>query len=285
MVFLYFFTMDVHPEITKLFNQFDPEVRRRKLSNDDAIRYVVFILKTGLPWHHLPVRGVSYHTVFKRFQSWVNGGVIDSVWKHLIQLYSQKQLAINAGWFRELFIDATMIKNVGGRDGLGRNPTDRGRLATKMSVVVDNAMTPLSCEFSPANVHDTVPAVQTIDGIGCKLRNDNRYRNVIVGDKGYVSVKLSEAIRARNMRLLTPRKKNSTNRQRLKRSDKDLLRKRHKVENTFCRLDKFKKIHFRYEKSLKAFRGLTMLAFTLLTISNIQKIDDLSTSLTPSFSD
>ena len=92
----------------------------------------------------------------------------------MLALYAANKLQEDPRWFREMFIDTTMIKYVGGIDGLGRNPTDRGRLATKLSVIVDNARIPLSCEFFPANRNDSVTAVATVDGICCATRPDRR---------------------------------------------------------------------------------------------------------------
>ena len=157
-----------------------------------------------------------------------------------------------------------MVKNLGGVDGLGKNPTDRGRMATKMSVVVDNAMIPVCCEFFPANVNDAVTTVKTIDGICCDIRRDGRYSNIVIGDKGYVSKHIENALRDRNMRLLTPQKSNCKRPKRFSTADKSRLKRRHKVENLFSRLDKFKKIHCRHEKNLASYKAFTLFGMILL---------------------
>ena len=38
---------------------------------------------------------------------------------------------------RTVVVDTSFVKNVHGRDVLGRNPTDRGRNATKVSMLTD----------------------------------------------------------------------------------------------------------------------------------------------------
>jgi len=38
---------------------------------------------------------------------------------------------------RTVAVDTSFVKNVHGRDVLGRNPTDRGRNATKVSMLTD----------------------------------------------------------------------------------------------------------------------------------------------------
>jgi putative transposase len=125
----------------------------------------MFVVKTGIPWRYVNVNQCNSSTVYKRFQSWISKGVIERAWKELTTMYVQKRLAVNPKWFHDLFIDTTMIKNVGGVDGTGKNPTDRGRMATKMSVIVDEAQIPLCCEFFLANRSDATTAIQSVDGL------------------------------------------------------------------------------------------------------------------------
>ena len=79
-------------------------------------------------------------------------------------------------------IDSTYVKNQFGIYGFGRNPTDRGRKATKVSALVDERGTLLALSCHCANIHDT----QTVkDTIGSTLLPIGRLP--IYGDKGYVS--------------------------------------------------------------------------------------------------
>ena len=109
-------------------------------------------------------------------------------------------------------------------------------------------------------------AATPLDKLGCKVRINQMYKNPIIGDKGYISHKNEQALLKRRMNLLTPVKKNAKNAKKLTTAQKDALRRRacHKVEILFCRLDKFKKIHCRHEKSLKSYKALTFLAMALM---------------------
>ena len=206
--------------------------------------------------------------ISKRFQVWLAKGVFTKAWTQLITMYAEQKMTESRDWFKDIFIDTTMIKNVNGIDGLGKNPTDRGRLATKMSVIVDNAMMPLCCEFFPANQVDCTTAIQTINNIQCSIKPDKRYSNIVIADKGYISKTIVQALKAKNMRLLTPTKKNSKQSISLSNDDRNRLKRRHKVENFFCRLDKFKRIHCRVDKSLAAFKAFTLLGMSLVVLGN-----------------
>ena len=259
------FKMDVPPVIESLFEELDPSVRKRKISNVEVLRLTCYSLKTGVPWRYIPTLGkCDWSTAYKRYQRWVNNGLFDKALTKMHNLYSDKMLSLDPKWFKELFIDCSFVKNVGGVDGLGKNPTDRGRLATKISAIVDNNRMPLSCVFYPGNTSDCTTAIETVDKLGCKVRINQRYKPTIIGDKGYISHTNEEALHKRRMNLITPVKKNAKNAKKLTTVQKDALRRRHKVENFFCRLDKFKKIHCRHEKSLKSYKALTSLAMALM---------------------
>ena len=107
-------------------------------------------------------------------------------------------------------------------------------------------------------------AQQMAQAIKCPLRLNKRYINVIVADKGYVSQGLMRDLANVGMGLLTPSKLRMRRRLPMSKNQKASLKCRHKVENFFCRLDKFKKIYCRHEKSIKAYRALTALAMAIL---------------------
>jgi transposase len=272
--------VQVPPQIVNIVNELDPPVRKRRLTNEDALAAIYFMLRTGVPWRDVQIftRNCSASAVYKRYRSWVASGVFEKVWKELVKHYSEQRIRSDANWFHDLFIDTTMIKNVGGVDGLGKNPTDRGRLATKMGAIVDSAGIPVAIEFFSANRNDVTTALDTVAAIGCPIRPegwlgpDKRFKNTLVGDKGYVSKKLRDALKPSGIRMLTPNKKNSRCKK-MHHDDRVRLRRRLKVENLFCRLDKFKKIHCRHEKSLAAFRALTYFACAMMFAS--PKMHDL----------
>ena len=66
---------------------------------------ILWILRTGAPWHDLPPRYGAYQTVHRRFQSWVRAGVIEQV------LLAVAQHLQEAGGLdlKECFVDGTFV--------------------------------------------------------------------------------------------------------------------------------------------------------------------------------
>ena len=105
-------------------------------------------------------------------------------------------------------IDTTTVKNIGGSDCCGRNPTDRGRRGTKISVIVDKNKVAVSEPTAfPANVHDSKTVEETLKRIPMKLHVDGRIVTRLIADKAYISNKLFEDLAKQKTRLVTEPKK------------------------------------------------------------------------------
>ena len=74
--------------------------------------------------------------------------VFKDVYTRLLSLYTNKFRP------RRYCVDSSMVKNVYGRDKLGRNPVDRGRKGSKITVVVDHHGIVHSLYSCGANISD-----------------------------------------------------------------------------------------------------------------------------------
>lgn len=250
-------------KLEQIAKQLDPPFRKRKASHMDVVTTLMSLLKSGIPWRCISKPTATYHTYFKRFCKWMHLGVFEKVCKQLLEEYSIMQLQENCKWFKELYIDSTMIKNVGGCDSLGKNPSDRGRLATKLSVICDNKGVPISSTFFPANQNDITTVLESVAAIACNTKVDGRVVTTLVGDKAYTSKPISTILMKRNIRMIAPLK-NNARKKKLSKADEKLLKKRGKIEHVFCRLDKFRRIHCRHEKRLIAYEALNYLAMAVI---------------------
>ena len=264
----------MHPvtteQLSACFDLFDPPQRARKLDNKTALSCLLFLLETGVAWKHLPVGDFSASAVYKRLRHWIAHGVIDKVWRHLSSLYAGQQLRREPGWFKTVFIDSTMIKNLGGVDVVGRNPTDRGRLGSKLSVVCDQNRVPLGRVLYPANRHDCKTVEETLASVACPLREDGRRTVHLVGDKAYGTREIEAMLRARNMRLVAESKRNAREPRRLTRSDRQKLARRHRIENLFCRLKQFKRVRHRMDALASVYEAQVTLVFCCLVVPQLQ---------------
>ena len=69
----------------------------------DVLHGILWVMRTGAPWHDLPPRYPPYQTCHRRFQLWARNGAL-----HRVLSLLARELAEAGGFdFSESFIDAT----------------------------------------------------------------------------------------------------------------------------------------------------------------------------------
>lgn len=229
--------------------------RPSKVTFDVAFAGIQTVMKTGMPWRYLNPPDVSHITIFKTLHKWTNMGVFKLAYTRLLRLYARQR--------RPKFyaFDSTFVKNMYGRDVLGRNPTDRGRKATKMSVAVDVIGIPHAFFFSGANVSDFRLLEPTLDAAIVPLRS----KAPLFADKGYDS--------STNRNLCTGKfdltdrifKRRSINTRRTH-------ARRGVVERFFAWNDKQRRLIVRYEQKIDIFSSFMFVFSGLLLSKNLASV-------------
>ena len=113
------------------------------LGVDDAYDDILRVVRTGMQWRYLrpTAAAASMH-------KWIDAGLFHTTYECLLRLYRRHRRP------RLSCVDSTFVKNVYGVDCVGRNPTDRGRMATKLSAAVDDEGVPYSLLCTPGNQSD-----------------------------------------------------------------------------------------------------------------------------------
>lgn len=96
---------------------------RKPLEPRRVFEGIVLVLRTGIQWKALPQEYGASSSVHQYFQEWEAAGVFKALWERGVKLYDQ-QLGVKWRWQA---IDGTKFKAPIGDDGIGRNPTDRGK--------------------------------------------------------------------------------------------------------------------------------------------------------------
>ena len=88
----------------------------------DVLNGILWIMRTGAPWHDLPPRYPSYQTCHRRFQGWVRRGTMAGVFRALARDLEQRgQLDLS-----ECFIDGTFAGAKKGAAGSAPPSAARG---------------------------------------------------------------------------------------------------------------------------------------------------------------
>ena len=89
----------------------------------DVLDAILWVLRTGAPWHDLPERYPPYQTCHRRFQRWIEQGVLDEILRALAEdLRDRGGLDLS-----ECFIDGTFVGAKKGEDQWERPSGARAR--------------------------------------------------------------------------------------------------------------------------------------------------------------
>ena len=195
-------------------------------------------MRTGIQWNQLRTP-LHWSTYYKKFCKWSENGIFSSSFK-LLNKILRKNGYLNQESYKTLYIDATMIKNVKGKDEIGVNHYDRGKKGSKISLLITKEGIPLNLKMIGSNVHDLKAFESQIKDIKIKYVGSR-----IIGDKGNSSKRVKDDLKKEGISLITPSKKNQKSSN--TKLEKTLLKERSVVENVFSWVQQRRRIRLRYE--------------------------------------
>ena len=144
----------------------------------------------------------------------------------------------------------------------GKNPTDRGKLGVKRSVLTDTRGIPLGVAVAGANVHDQQLVAETLKSFPVRRPQPTPgHRQHLCADKGYDAKAVRRAAMRRKYIVHIPRKGQETT----------LVRRRHAksrrwvVERTHSWTNRARRLLIRWEKKSANYLGFLFLQFAITT--------------------
>ena len=102
----------VEPLLPKPVKRSDGKGRPR-VDNRAILNGILWIMRTGAPWHDMPNRYPPYQTCHRRFQEWVKAGTFETILRKLVQDVKERgDLDLT-----ECFIDGTFVMAKKGAQG------------------------------------------------------------------------------------------------------------------------------------------------------------------------
>ena len=218
--------------------------RPRLMSTSSMVDAILFVCRTGCQWSMLTeVYGISYKTIYHRFSIWSKARIFEHAFYNVARAYRVQNTS------NPLIADTTFVKNVCGREVLGRTHTDRGRQSTKVSLLSDSRSVPLALAFHCGNRNDC----QTLHHLLSESvrRHGNLASHVdLYADKGYDSEHCRSACRAHGLNAQIPRR----------RTPSIWGGIRSAIEVCFGRMDQYRRIIMRYDAKICHFKSFHYLA-------------------------
>jgi transposase len=145
----------------------------------------------------------------------------------------------------------------------GKNPTDRGKLGVKRSVLADGAGVPIGVAVAGANVHDQKLVHETLRSIPVRRPAPTpRKRQHLCADKGYDAKSVRRAARRRRYLVHIPQRGEAPSRSTRRRG----RARRWVVERTHSWLNRARRLLIRWEKKAANYLGFLHLQFAITAL-------------------
>ena len=173
-------------KLWKLLKKHLPKEQKNKMpgrppaSNRDVMDGIWYVLWTGCQWKSIEKEwfNVSSSVLHERFQTWQADGLFEKLFKKMVKYYA-RECKIAWKWQS---VDSMMSPAPLGGSQTGKNPTDRGKLGSKVHLLVDERGAPIAIFITGANEHDKWSADDLIIHIVAKRPNSEQH---FCADKGY----------------------------------------------------------------------------------------------------
>jgi putative transposase len=145
----------------------------------------------------------------------------------------------------------------------GKNPTDRGKLGVKRSVLTDAAGVPIGVAIAGANVHDQKLVAATLKSIPVRRPQPTpRKKQHLCGDKGYDAQAVRQVGRRRRYIVHIPRKGEDATTPKRKHGKA----RRWVVERTHSWINRARRLLIRWEKKAVNYMGFLHLQFAITAL-------------------
>jgi putative transposase len=250
---------DLWQKLKPIFDEYDPAnfIGRKRIDTRAALDAIIFRLRSGCQWNHLPNEFPDDSSVHRTFQRWEQNGVLDRIWAVLIK-ECEELGGVDWQWQS---VDTAMAKARFPGDKIGPNPTDRAKPGTKRSVLTEAGGGLLAVVIDGANVHDSQLLEATLNAIIVERPNPQQVEQHLCLDKGYDNPTSRDAVEKHKY---IPHIRRIGEEKWDEQQQKKYPARRWVVERTLGWLSKCRAILVRYDKKACNYLGMIKLACALL---------------------
>lgn len=162
-------------------------------------------------------------------------------------------------------IDSTILNNKYGITKIGRNKYYKNKRCMKLSMMTDSYGVPLSILMMKGNQHDNKAFKRHIDDAIIILP---KHKKKVLADKAYCSKSNYKLLDDMKIDHIIPPRKNMKLFETY-RYEKTEYVKRIRIEQTFARLKKLRRLEARYDKKMRSMWGFAYLGCAILILEKM----------------
>jgi hypothetical protein len=235
--------------------------RKRSFDLDVFLDCLFFMSDNGLKTFNIKkIFGIAKSTFYHYYMLVSTGDLLEKIHAEIVKEYVR---TVPSPDF--LITDTFTVKSMNGSEGLGRNPTDRGRKGLKVSLICDQNLVTHAVSLSPANCHDSKILEETISSSITNIKGIK-----CLADSGYSGHKYLSKIRkttglnlvSKPMRTRDHSKMSHT----VSETDHILLeKKRNYIERLNGNIRNFRGLMVKYTKNISTYKTLLFVSLLCIT--------------------
>lgn len=250
---------------SKYKKNFDFTYHKQKYKLEETLPYILFILKTGLPWECLNFSIeclIKYQTIYDVYTRLVQFGLLYEAYKDILTEYfkksAKKKLDIQ-------LTDTTVIVNRNGYDKIGYSKYNGRKKYTKISCISDANGIPINIQLYSGSKSDSKILVDHLNKPNIIDDSLNeQHKSIMLADKGYDSKEIRKKLRAMGYTaIIDYNKRNTKDPAKIKTLTEDerkIYKNRVNIEYKFGELKRYRRIYLRYDGKSSNYMGFIYLA-------------------------
>jgi len=264
-------------------NKIYPNIRKRIYSLEYYFDNFYLILNDVCKWKSLQLINKNtnkyhYKTIYNEFNKWSNDNVFTDAFKMFVYDNYFKLSKLRKHKKLTLFIDVVKMNNLYGHEYVYINNEYKKKNVTPITIISDHNGLPLayrhldySKKFNKrkSHVHEINNVQKTLNEI--KLKCPNYIDISLTGDKAYISNVTYNAL-SQKIKLIAPKRKNQKTKNTIK--EKNLLKKRYKIEHLNAKIKNNNRINLRKERKFQNYSSFLCLSFLQLYFDHINKTNN-----------
>jgi hypothetical protein len=234
--------------------------RKRSFNLDTFLDCLFFMSDNGLKTFNIQkMFGIAKSTFYQYYTLISKGNLLEKIHSEIVTGYAS---GVPVDF---LITDTFTVKSMNGSEGVGRNPTDRGRKGLKVSLICDQNLVTHAVSLSPANCHDSKILSETISASITNIKGIK-----CLADSGYAGSKyLSEIHRTTGLNLVSKPKRTRNHSKMshvISEADRLLLeKKRNYIERLNGNIRNFRGLMIKYTQKISTYKTLLFVAMLCIT--------------------
>ena len=230
------------------------KTKKQKYGAKLVVVELLYITKTGLSYKNYrgPINGKSLnkHSIF-----FANKKIFENVYEQMHEKYFKYNIPSK---LKIQSIDTSYIMNFNGKEELGRNKHFKNKNCYKVSMIIDSNGIPHSTVVVSGNKNDAKIGEINIDVLNDRIIELNtKCKPYMLADKMYDTNDFRQkCIDVGYKPIIDYNKRNTKNNKlirKLTKIEKNIYKKRIKVENRFCITKKYRRVHLIYDSYLRTY--------------------------------